>query len=76
MIDFSSIGSVFMSKKILFYVFCAFFALAFIATSALVYHWIKYSKEMDLRYKIMPLIYVVGILLCVMISFSFYMMLK
>ncbi len=75
MIDFSSIGSVFMSKKILFYVFCAFFALAFIATSALVYHWVKYAKELDFQYKLMPIVYLIGILFLMMVSFGFYLML-
>jgi hypothetical protein len=74
MIDTASIGNILLSKTILFYVFVVFLIAIFIVTSALVFHWIKYSKEMDLKYKIMPIIYIIGVLVFIMVAFSFYLL--
>lgn len=75
MSDTVFIGADLLSNKILFYVFVVFFIAVGICTFALVYHWVKYAKELDFRYKLMPVVYLIGILFLVMVSFGFYLML-
>lgn len=74
MIDVSNIGNALLSKQSLFYVFCVFFLVVAIVTSVLLYHWTKYSKEMDTKYKMMEIVYISGIIFIIMVCFSTYML--
>lgn len=74
MIDITNIGGALLSKQSLFYVFCVFFLVVGIVTLVLLYHWTKYSKEVDTKYKVMEIVYIAGIIFMVMVCFSSYML--
>ncbi len=74
MIDVTNIGGALLSKQSLFYIFCVFFFVITIVSLVLLYHWFKYAKEIDMKYKFMEMIYTIGIIFIVMVCFSFYML--
>lgn len=72
--DLSSLENLLLSKKTFFLIYCVFLFVVIVITVVLFYHWAKYAKETDMKYRLMQLIYIVGIVFLVLVSFMFYML--
>jgi len=70
----ASLEDLLLSKKAFFIVYTVFLGLIILVSVVLFYHWAKYAKETDMKYRLMQLIYVVGMIFFVLVAFMFYML--